>query len=605
MFEGLNTLLSSRHFSTRVGLSTLSMQQKKTFSSWVIVSDFDGTFFTPDIRIVHEALYENRYITKMLRRKHIPLILNTARANITKKFLMDLFLLGIAPDTIIAGDGTVIYHKLNNDRWEKDILWEKILSEQRISIKKENLLWKDNRTNRFLSDEINAWNNENNTILRKEKGNEFLIKMSVRGIKSNTLEAYVNSLQRKLPKECNVHYSERLLPPILGRPLADLLIIPDKAGKDYALDFVLQQYYHVSNQQLTVFCFGDGIRDISSYLQMPSTQHYTLYQFLTHPTPFAKKAYESLHKSPLILGKQRGPKVMIKQLEQPLPASKNNLLRKYLTNPARHIIDRFFPQDLSATEITELGLSLIIKGVDGLYKQTVPRHNALLFYFKGHLADTADGIRSRQTIPSQRGQATDYFSDRVREFYQLYTRGNRRLKQNPQQGLITLEAALSCVLPSIVRRQAEIVGNMVTAEKDKRVLWIPTKLVFSMVYDILLHQQQRSFHLDKEILQFAQTTYNQSMEHIQSFSIEATSLTAMSASQKNAVELWLLYVEIFQEEHAMLLRAIPPELHKEYLKWFYSLIAVDILESLDIAKLRKKLGFPEYNLSLTKVIVTP
>lgn len=602
MAKNLSNKINSDNKITKAEL-LLSTQVKKTFSSWVVASDLDGTFFTPDIRIGYEALFENRYIRQMLDRKHIPLILNTVRRDFTNKFKFDLFALEINPDTIIAGAGTVIYNKsAADDSWEKDNNWDGILGKENFLMGGKKLSWGEASSKNLIEQTIAAWERENKVDLIKEKGNKYLIRYGLRNINENTLLMLEDSVQKLFGKGLRVMCVERLIPAIFGRPTGDLIIFPEIAGKDNALRYVLKQYYQVVNQKLKVFCFGDGIVDVSSYLKMPSTDEYELKQFLTHSTPLAKKAYDQLGDRKPEFKQERGPAVIIKQIETPLPSIYNGPLRKYFSQPSKLIIDRIYPKNLSANDITKIGLKKIIDGVDGFYAHKMSIPSAIREYTLGLLADVADGIRARETIPSKHGQLHDVFADRMREFYQLYTRGINRAKKNPREGLVSLKAAISIILPSIARRQSEIVENYINPETEVRAFWRTRKLILSLFYDSILNNWGKSISLDKEILAAAELKYNERVTKMKNFAIEKIDFDKLSLSQKKSVELWLLYVELLKDAHDYLLKKIPSELRGDFEKWFNSLASGIYMIKVDVKGMRKKFHLEDYGLHFNDFI---
>jgi len=288
-------------------------------------------------------------------------------------------------------------------------------------------------------------------------------------------------------------------------------------------------------------------------------------------------------------------------IEKQLSSNQNSFLRTYISEPSRNILDKVFPQQLSANEITFIGLKKVITSIDTLYFSKKSKLKAIFEYSLGLFGDVADGIRARKTIASKDGQLNDVFADRVREFYQLYIRGKKRLQENPEQGFITLQTAMSCILPTFAKAQAEIMGNVIK-ETEGTTLWRTKKLFLSLVYDTIFNISDKSFQIDKEILNVAKITYYKRLQKAKKFHLDQIQIEKLSLFEKKALERLLLYIQLLQEEYALIQKMLPKYLKKDYNKWLNSLTMMSYIESSDVEKIRKKFAFPNYNLYLNRFI---
>ena len=439
-------------------LLSLSEQTKFLELPRLVISDFDGTLFTPDLSIVSEVMYHTPRLKNLLRNKHIPLIINTARGKWAAKSEIEARLLGIYPDVIITGAGTAILYK-KSDGWQKDPQWQRSLEESEFKYQGENLKWIDPKVKKIIDRVVTHWNSRHGYKFTKKLDNPFQARYVLRGVDSLSFPEIARSLRDEFASIAKVVYAESVFSNKFGFPTGEIIIIPLIAGKDNAVKYLLEKLSIQLSRPFETFCFGDGAIDLQSFLRLPSTDNYILHQFLVHPTTLANHLYRtaSTVTAPLLSAKN-GPEAIIYALQERLVLTQNNWLRKYISEPGKFLLDKAYSPGLSANEITLLGLSKVLNSVDVLYGQKSFPLSAYVQYSHGLFADIADGIRARQTFVTQEGQLADDFADRVREFYQLYVRAVKRTPKNPHEGLTTFKAGLSCILTGLVRRQGELIG---------------------------------------------------------------------------------------------------------------------------------------------------
>jgi len=236
----------------------------------------------------------------------------------------------------------------------------------------------------------------------------------------------------------------------------------------------------------------------------------------------------------------------------------------------------------------------------------------------------------------------------------LYTRAIKRISQfHPRGGdksaatltpgvrdssnpsLITFLSAISCCLPSIARAQVEISGKAVPERDEKGGSMIDRtrRLFTSLLFDTLglddyseakdkeifntniatytnrlsslRGTKQSSFSSSEQVRQFGEPSpesrKSRSKKQVLDFS-RTIKLDDMTPFQKNALERFLLYVDVLQQENAIIKKFLTqhPELLKEYEKESNKL-AKEYL-ALPVNKLRKKLGIKDYKLEVKKYI---
>jgi phosphatidylglycerophosphate synthase len=260
-----------------------------------------------------------------------------------------------------------------------------------------------------------------------------------------------------------------LLPNTKDRFSGFLFLIPKSADKGtsavYLLDLIKKAH---PNEQLHVFCFGDALVDVPLLtINYPGA---TIQSFGLHLTAQAQLALAKMENIRVVSyfdsAPQRIWRVLSSQIKNhidPQPTSQNSPYRRII-KPFEFIIDRFAPQEYTPDEITEYGTQLVNDGVQKLYDFHGGQGKKLSGYrelLKGYLMDIVDGVRARNSphLKTEQGYLLDVLADRKKEFALLYARSQINRHSAP--------AAISCILPSIARAQAECMGVMVP-EHDAR-----------------------------------------------------------------------------------------------------------------------------------------
>jgi hypothetical protein len=232
----------------------------------------------------------------------------------------------------------------------------------------------------------------------------------------------------------------------------------------------------------------------------------------------------------------------------------------------------------------------------------VQKAKAWHLYISGNLTDIFDGIRARSyhinanQIP---GQLVDVFCDRAKEFYQLEKRANRRDNEAYYQ---TLLAAISCILPSLARAQAEA-NNIIVKEQDTKggsMLARTRRLFLSLLFDTI-GLKNLSYEIDKKIYKTNLSTFQNRLKQIPSKggAFEEGGRVKTSSNHQ-PVERFLLLTRLLQEENEIIEKTLQkqPNYLKKYEKEFKSNIQ-EYLET-DVVAERKKHGIINYKLSLNQ-----
>ncbi len=653
----------------------------------ILFADLDGTLFSPDFRILTAPFY-NRKTAAYLKAHSIPFVIATGRSDWNVSDRRQVALLGFSlPDCVITANGTVIYGLLTNNIYARDMEWEASMQYSKVKWADGKVeSWNKLEITRvlkqyFLTQRCSCTFGTGNTFMIRIRLMNIPLSQ-LEQIRKDILTLFPSGLriiytEKLLRKNTSSIFS------------GEMLITPKLGGKDNAVKYLLEKYAKkialqriVDSSQkkdtqpspfqiIHAFIFGDATVDIPMLTMKDNPKYYTLSQYLVHPTPLARKAGTLAQKDTIhlhiLLGD--GPKEIVNVLEEAVSGdarsqfsivsdqkegtqsvklmtdkqdSENrkkkteNKLSAAQNNPIRQIIKNFEPlldnivdKNLSPNEVSFLGLTKLSEGLEKIYKpksSSLEKIKGLYEYGFGNLTDVLDGIRARNSNKKEEnGQLVDGFSDRAKEFMQLFMRARMRQGKKMHGNIIsnnneksqsknilhtapdldTLLTAISCTLPSIARAQAEILGKVV-AERDAKggSMIDRTKKLFLSLFMDIIGVHQRSAAIDQEIYSANIATFQNRLSAI-SYAPERalakhTELIPSSLSdfQKEALERWLLYIDVLQQEDVIIKKYLSnqPALLKEYEKKATTL-AKDYL-ALKVNVLRKKWHIKDYKLQI-------
>ncbi|HSW96701.1 MAG TPA: HAD-IIB family hydrolase [Candidatus Saccharimonadales bacterium] len=578
--------------------------KKLGLSNTVFFVDFDGTLFTPDKKIITAPFY-NLQIKTVLQRSQIPFVVVTGRSTWTRKSDFETMFLGLTkPDAVIAGAGSIIYYRLPNGQLALDTSWEKQMSQTKIQWQHSSKIpW--NRE--IVLQNIHHLLPQSVRIL-PNSSDKYLIRLYVKEMSIKELTKIKETVENHFNNSIQVIFTEKLLQKNTRDIFSgNILLIPPTAGKDHAIRYLLNLLPNFKH----IFCFGDATIDVPMLTIKSEAKKFDVQTYGVNLTPLAKKLLQDQSKeNPQlhIIEHPHSPKAIVEVTKehsrmiksyQPLynhfSPAQNTPARLFL-QPFESILDTIFDQNLTANEISFKGLEMVKGSIDALYSKS--RKNPLTkltiwkFYLLGNLTDIFDGIRARQTDTiSEEGQLVDVFCDRAKEFYQLYKRSEKRIQQNPQHGYQTFLTAISCILPSIARAEAETLG-IIVAEQDAKggsMLTRTRRLFFSFFFETLgLHQS--SLNIDQKIYTANIATYKNRTSTVWNTVKKPPIPDSKNQTnfQRKAQERLLLLIQLLQEENDIIEKGLRnhPDLLKRYEKEFKQSIQKYLQQ--DVAKLRKE-----------------
>ncbi len=453
------------------------MNAKKN-THYVAFFDIDGTLFDPDLRLL-AAPYFNRKSFKLLKKNKATIVVTTGRRSWIKTNDLQLHMLGMyPPDHVVTGIGTNILHKKYHYVYGTDKKWQ------------EEFVKKGWNKQEILRD-TNAVAAKYR-LFRIPTINQFTITFWL----FNTPISKVKEIREDMERESNGRFrtvitEQLLLPNTKDRFSGFLFLIPQTADKGtsavHLLDMIKKAH---PNDHLHIFCFGDALVDVPLLtIDYPNA---TIQSFGLHLTPQAQMALSKMENIRVVSYFDSAPKRIWKVLSTHIASNTDTVPKKVAQNspfrrlirPFEFIIDRFAPQEFTPDDITEHGITLVNEGVHKLYDIHGGQAGRVTGYWelvRGYFMDIVDGVRARNSphLKSDQGYLLDALADRKKEFALLYGRSSTFT--------YSAAAAISCVLPSIARAQAECMGIMVP-EHDARggsALSRTVRLLFIAFMDLL------------------------------------------------------------------------------------------------------------------------
>lgn len=487
----------------------------------IVFCDFDGTIFDPDLRLLKAPIHNARS-SKLLNRSDVIFVVTTGRHSWGPLTRAHYKLTGMRrADLIIAGAGTYIYW-LRNGRYVLDADWDDRM--------------KKNWDKPSILEKLESYFQKHH-LGEFSVPNPYMIVVPLYGKTLDEAQSAHTELEAILKKNrATVVLSEQLmLPNSLKVFNGYALIVPDIAGKDKSAAHIVAHFAKELKSPLNMLAFGDACVDIP-LLTMKAPANTTEFKsYGVHLTPLAErnvKAMVAANKAPteptLLYGS--APQAMHSVFKAYFKEARNSPYRSLIA-PFESLIDKKIHPGMTPNELTEQGLKDVREGL----KKGGLRGFATVT--KGHLIDAADGIRARRhpELKTADGQLLDVAADRMKEFEELMARGR-------------YAAALSCILPSIARAQAEALGVTVP-ELDAAggSALSRTRLLLTSLFFHTVNMPNQSKKIDDTILKRNLQTFYNRRTAAEGFSWSPAKLKTYD---KTAMERLLLLVGLLQKQYA-------------------------------------------------------
>jgi hypothetical protein len=336
-----------------------------------------------------------------------------------------------------------------------------------------------------------------------------------------------------------------------------------------------------------------------------------IFSYLVSPTYLAEhdiKNAQVTNKN-ILIKHTDGPSTLLQLLQQyntknslTFSKAQNNSLRMFV-KPFEFLLNRTVDQRLTPNEVSLLGLEYMMKSQQPIIHDDASdavKVTSVFFWIKAMLMDMVDGIRARSgSMYDENGQLVDVFCDRGKEFIQLYFRATKRIKENHADGIDTFNAAISCILPSLSRAEAETRG-VVVKEYDQQggSMLSRTLALFKSFVAYIFGMKDKSFTIDKIMCEKNMATFKNRKSQIPSTTIKETE----SVLQQKAVLRMQLLVTLLMEENEIIeeyLSKNAPAVLDEYKKFISPILIQysDTKASPQITQL-----FADLHLSIRTVI---
>lgn len=506
--------------------------------STIIFCDFDGTIFDPDIRLFKAPFY-NRRSSKLMDRPDTAFVVTTGRHSWGPWTRLNYTLTGMRrPDVIIWGAGTFI-DQLIDGVYVRDHAWDmrmkNAFDKQAIQEKLAKKL-KDLRLTEY------AVSNPYMIVVPF-----YAMTLKVASDNMKTIAHYLSG------DHIEIILSEQLFLPNNEHTFNGYaLIVPDVAGKDNSSRYIVDYFGKAHSQKITMLTFGDASVDIPLLTMNPPHNVLEHKSYGVHLTPLARgtlrtfKEEKKVHTMPTLL-EGSAPQSIYTVLSRYYKIPRNSPYRVFIA-PFEALVDMCVHPTLTPDELTWKGLQDVRNGL---------QHGGLrgfLYVTKGHLMDAVDGIRARRKshLKTHDGQLIDAYADRAKEFEALMAR------RQP-------EAALTCILPSIARAQAEALG-IIVPELDQAggSALSRTRRLLTSLFFYTIGQAARSKQIDNQIEHTNIATFNNRKHAAKDFS---WSISHLKNYDRASIERLLLLVELLQTQFANVSAHADPDktLFQEYL----------------------------------------
>lgn len=293
----------------------LSRQNKPS----LVIADVDGTIFTAGWQMV-KAPFFNAQSSRLLHAKSIPLIVVTGRRTWHALSDLEMQFHGLfPPDAVICSAGTEIYFRNPYGKLERDTHWEKQLLKMQVTQQSKSQLLTSYWNVLELQHAINKSCLKFFENFRLRYENKFTIRITIVHTRIQYLQRFINEIKNNFVAGIRLEQSEKLLRKNTIEIFSgDIIIIPQNAGKDCAITYLLTQYVEHTNTNIHAYIFGDASIDVSMLTMKSRDPRYTLQQYGVHLTPLAEKKLHGLprDRSTLTILPEEGPQAMLKILRK-------------------------------------------------------------------------------------------------------------------------------------------------------------------------------------------------------------------------------------------------------------------------------------------------
>jgi len=254
--------------------------------STLMFTDFDGTLYNPDAKLLLAWRYNSR-TSKIIRRNNIKLIITTGRAvwNNFAEFQNKFFGMHGA-DIVVSGAGTYIYHRNENKKLVQDIEWNERMLKSQISIGQDSHIW----TKSIVEDAVRPILKRYNLTIQKSP-NPYQVVIPLYHMDVKRLTECMEKISMTIQKGIKVLITEKLYLFNSKDVFSGyMFVVPEIAGKAGSAEYIIEK----ESSKSDVLFFGDAMIDCA---------------MLTLESRFIEKKYSyAVNATPLLQEKIRGCK---------------------------------------------------------------------------------------------------------------------------------------------------------------------------------------------------------------------------------------------------------------------------------------------------------
>jgi hydroxymethylpyrimidine pyrophosphatase-like HAD family hydrolase len=283
----------------------------------ILFTAIDGTLYAPGLQRFTAPIF-NMQTARILHENFIPFIVVTGRRMWNRISDIEILLHGLfLPDVIICAAGTEIFRRTTEGNLEKDRKWEALLLQMKVTQHAKpqqltsywNVLELENLIQKSCLKYFAVYH------LRYE--NKFTIRITIYNTRMQQVQRFINEIKNNFSSGLKLEKRENLIRKnTLEIFSGDIIIIPQNAGKDNAIMYILSEYFQKTQKNLRAFIFGNSSIDTRMLSMKSYDPQYRLLQFGVNLTPLAKQKLQSIQTEKTAILTMNGPQAILKVLQK-------------------------------------------------------------------------------------------------------------------------------------------------------------------------------------------------------------------------------------------------------------------------------------------------
>lgn len=249
----------------------------------ILFTDFDGTLYDPSYKIVLSPFF-NYQSGKLMKKHNIEFVVVTGRSDWTWVDDLELTLLGLPkPNSIVYGAGTHILRRTKSG-FMHDRIWHQKVAQTEVVW--TDVMSKPHPWNKKLIEETLAPTLETWHLSFKPSTNPFICVIDIANFQIRHVRRLMTQLALHWSNGIKMLLSEKLYRSNTIKLFNGyMLLIPDVAGKDKAVEYLLEQ----EKKKPNALFFGDALIDVPMLAMKRNKLVRESYAYGVHMTPLARE----------------------------------------------------------------------------------------------------------------------------------------------------------------------------------------------------------------------------------------------------------------------------------------------------------------------------